>query len=102
MAAVGKLILATRLPNIMLAAYLILLSNDVSLNPGPTVNLPADMKGLRVFDLNICSLRNKMDELRLFSDEHQPHVLSFNETWLDDSFLDDKITLEGLQETRPF
>lgn len=56
-----KLINAMKLLNMALAANLILLSNDVSLNPGPTQPSPSLMKGLRLFHLNICSLRNKMD-----------------------------------------
>ena len=90
-----KLINATKLLNMALAANLILLSNDVSLNPGPTQPSPSLMKGLRLFHLNICSLRNKMDELRLFCDEHKPHIVTVNETWLDDSFTDAEITLPG-------
>jgi exonuclease III len=90
-----KVATATRLLNMALAANLILLSNDISLNPGPSTNFPANMKGLRVFHLNICSLRNKLDELRLFCDKYQPHVLSLNETWLDNSFMDNEISLPG-------
>lgn len=95
-----KVILITRLLNIPLAANLILLSNDVSLNPGPTSSLPADLKGLRLCHLNICSLRNKLDEVRLFCDTHKPHVLSLNETWLDDCFSDLEISLPGYQLMR--
>ena len=91
-----------RLLNLTLAANLILPSNDVSLNPGPgaSCNVPADMKGLRVCHLNICSLRNKLDELRLFCDRYQPHVLSLNETWLDNFFTDNEISLPGYNMMR--
>ena len=80
-----------------LAANLIIFANDVSLNPGPGSPLPSEMKGLRVFHLNIRSLRNKMDELQLFCDGNKPHVLSLNETWLDDSFSDSELCLPGYQ-----
>ncbi|PFX14361.1 hypothetical protein AWC38_SpisGene21486 [Stylophora pistillata] len=95
-----KLINATKLLTMALAANLILLSNDVSLNPGPTQPSPSLMKGLRLLHLNICSLRNKMDELRLFCDEHKPHIVTINETWLDDSFTDAEIALPGYNVMR--
>ena len=69
MAPTSKLVLAAKLLNITLAANLVLLANDVSSNPGPATSLPFEAKGLRAFHINICSLRNKMDELRLFCDK---------------------------------
>ena len=51
------------------------------------------MKGLRIYHLNIHSLSNKLDELRLFCNEYKPHVLSLNETWLDENILDDELHL---------
>ena len=89
-----KLEMAIRLINIGLMANLILLSKDVSLNPGPAGILPRT-KGLRLFHLNISSIKNKLDELRLFCDEHKPHVLSLNETWLDNSILDSELAIPG-------
>ena len=41
-----------------------------------------------------------MDEVRLFCDKHKPHVLSVNETWLDDSFLDDEVSFPGYNLTK--
>ena len=90
-----KTVLFARLVNVTLAANLIVLSNDVSPNPGPTRNLPAGTKGLRLFHLNIRSLRYNMDELRLFCNQHKPHVLAISETWLDDSFVDEEVSLQG-------
>ena len=72
MAASLNFVLTTRLINVTLAANLILLANDISLNRGPAYST----KGLRIYHLNIHSLRNKLDELRLFYNEHKPHVLS--------------------------
>ena len=86
MAPTLKLVLAAKLLNITLAANLVLLANDA--------------KGLRAFHINIRSLRNKMDELRLFCDKFKPHVLSLNETWLDDSFSDVELSLPGYQLMR--
>ena len=53
------------------------------------------MKGLRIYHLNIHSLRNQLDELRLFCNEYKPQVLSLNETWLDENILDDELHLTG-------
>ena len=60
-----KLINAMKLLNMALAANLILLSNDVSLNPGPTQPLPSLMKGLRLFHLNICSKQTITEPTRI-------------------------------------
>ena len=100
MAPTKKLVLAAKLLNITLTASLVLLANDVSANPGPGPSQPLKMKGLRILHINICSLRNKLTELRLFCDKHRPHVLSLNETWLDDSFLDSELYLPGYQLLR--
>ena len=43
---------------------------------------------------------NKMDELRLFCNEHKPHVLSINESWLDESFSDEEIRISGFNVIR--
>ena len=90
-----KAVVVIRLLNMTLAANLILLWNDISLNPGPSTNSPATMKGLCVFHLNICSLRNKQDELRLFCNKYKPHVLSLKETWLNGIIAYGEISLPG-------
>ena len=51
MAASFKFVPATWLINVTLAANLILLANDVSLNPGPGSAPPATMKGLQIYHL---------------------------------------------------
>lgn len=66
----------------------------------PRTSQPLKVKGLRIFHINICSLKNKVSELRLFCDKHRPHVLSLNETWLDDSFLDSELYLPVYQLLR--
>ena len=96
-----KLTRFLHLINTVLAANLLLLANDIELNPGPgPLHQPKVSKGLRFFHLNICSQSNKMDELRLFCNEHKPHVLSINESWLDDSFSDEEIRLSGFNLMR--
>ena len=81
MAASLKFVLAAWLINVTLAANLILLANDVqvSLNPGPGSATPASTIGLLIYHLNIHSLHNKLDELRLFYNEYKLHILSLNE-----------------------
>ena len=93
MAATFKFVPATWLINVTLPANLILLANDVSLNPGPGSAPPAGMKGLRIYHLNIHSLCNKLDELRLFCNEYKPYILLLNETWLDENISDDELHL---------
>ena len=97
MAASLKFVLAAWLINITLGANLILLANDVhvSLNPGPGSATPASTIGLRIYHLNIHSLHNKLDELRLFCNEYKLHILSLNETWLDENISDDELHLNG-------
>ena len=59
-----KYVLIIRLLNSSLAASLILLCNDVDQNSGPDQVNISRMKGLRIIHLNVCSLRNKMAEIR--------------------------------------
>ena len=51
--------------NTTLFISLIQLSNDVSPNPAPQSGNISVPKGIRIHHLNICSLQNKMDEIRL-------------------------------------
>ena len=61
--ASSKPVTVMKFLNIMLAVNLVLLANDVPQNPGPVSQMPSKMKDLRVFHLNIRSLRNEMVEL---------------------------------------
>ena len=72
MAPATKLVLATKLLNLILAASLVLLGKDFSPNPGPGPSQPLKEKGLRIFHINICSLRNKLTELRLIASRPFP------------------------------
>ena len=87
-----------------LCLYLLLISGNVERNPGPrppTRIFQQDgfklstTKGLRICDLNVRSLVNKIDEMRVFCESHMPHVLCLNETWLDSSINDGEIQLDG-------
>ena len=90
-----KALMLLGLVNITLAVELMLLSNDVSTNPGPQCNHTVAPKGFRICHLNICSRRDKVDELRLFCERHKPHILALNETWLDASFDNGELLIPG-------
>ena len=64
--------------------FILLLSGDVEVNPGPTFENVLD-----IIYLNIRSIRNK----RLFTFTHDFDIACFTETHLDNSFSDDDITL---------
>ena len=53
------------------------------------------MKGLNVCFLNIRGLFKHLDELRLFSDEHSPHLICLNKTKLDSDVVDNELRPEG-------
>ena len=80
-----------------LALALIALSGDVEPNPGFLSLDDIKMtRGLKVAHLNIRSLRNKIDSLRLEGlDSKTIDVLTLSETWLDDSIHDSEISLPG-------
>ena len=86
-------LLVTRLVNVTLGAHLFLLANNVSLNPGPASAPSYKVKCLKIYHLNIHSLCNKMDELRLFCNEYKTHVLCLNETWLDENISYEELRL---------
>ena len=64
------------------------MSGDVEVNPGPTFE-----NALDIIHLNIRSIRNKLDYLNTFI--HDFDIACFTETHLDNSILDDDITLDG-------
>ena len=47
------------------------------------------------FCLNINSLTRHLDEIRIFIEDKQPHILCLNETKIDDSISDNDIEIEG-------
>ena len=69
-----------------LCLSLLLSSDNVERNPGPeSISQNGNfklstVKGLRICHLNVRSLVNKIDEIRVFCEIHLPHVLSLNET----------------------
>ena len=78
---------------------LLLSSGDVERNPGPTQARNDTMvnsnKVLRICHLNIRSLINKMEEIKIFWQDYKPHIICLNETWLDSSITDGEIWIDG-------
>ena len=80
-----------------LALALIALAGDVELNPGyRSLEDVRSSRGLRIAHLNIRSLRNKLDSLRLEGlDNRTIDILTLSETWLDDCYEDSHVTIPG-------
>ena len=74
--------------------FLILLSADVSLNPGPSQYLPDNddkfeafrKRGLHFLHINVNSLLSKTDELRDVAGHTKPAMLWITESKLDSCF----------------
>ena len=79
---------------------ILLLSCDISLNPGPATlkNHSWDIfkkRGLHIIHLNINSLLPKIDEIRHIAKSSNFSVIGLSETKLDDSVFDAEINIEG-------
>ena len=88
------------LQNVSISWFLIALSNDVSVNPGPELCSPLHhpspkARGLSICHLNVRSLLHKMDSLRLLMLDKPYHVITLSETWLNSSILDFELDLPG-------
>ena len=88
---------------------LLLLSGDISLNPGPFHNLqPLDQnewnifkhRGLHFLHLSINSLLPKIDELRHIARLTNAAVIGISKSKLDDSVLTSEIQIEGFDLLR--
>ena len=55
------------------------------------------MKGLKVVFLNIDRLYDQLDELRMFANEHSPHIICLNETKLHQDTQDKLLAINGFQ-----
>ena len=58
-----------------------------------SIKLPK--KGLKVAHLNICSLKNKVIELRKIMSENDLHIVAISETHLDDSIDNTEVSIQG-------
>ena len=93
----------TLMLNSTYAMMMICLSNDVSLNPGPTVtqstNLPT-IRGFKISHLNVRSITHKMDSIRLLLKDNTLDIFTVSETWLSPKVTDAEITIPGYSVVR--
>ena len=83
--------------------FLILLSGDVSLNPGPSQYPPYNddkfepfrKRGLHFLQINVNSLLSKIDELRDVVGHTKPAILGITESKLDSSVSDQEVNISG-------
>ena len=83
--------------------FLILLSGDLSLNPGPNQNLhdikdkfePFRKRGLHFLHVNVNSLLSKIDELKDIVGHTKPAILGITESKLDGSVTNQEVNISG-------
>ena len=84
--------------------FLLLLSGDVSVNPGPVqispavnVNIwePLNKKGLHSLHININSLLPKIDELKCIANKTKASIIGITESKLDHTVPDLEVNLSG-------
>ena len=76
------------------ASLVILLSGDVSPNPGWS-NSTLLKSGLKIGHLNVRSLPKHLDELKIMLLENPFDIFCLNETWLNSSWRDAELTIDG-------
>ena len=90
-------------------SLILILSGDISLNPGPVYNHhPPNLKewdkfkikGLHLLHLNVSSLLPKIDELRYIAKLSNAAVIGITESKLDDCILDSEIQIDNYQILR--
>ena len=81
---------------------LLLLSGDISLNPGPTPNSvsqsfwkPFENKGLHFLHLNINSILPKLDELKTIAGNTKAAIIGITESKVDNSISDSEVEIPG-------
>ncbi|CAB3999980.1 Hypothetical predicted protein [Paramuricea clavata] len=79
----------------MVASSLVLLSGDVSLNPGPYADDLPKARGFKVAHLNVRSLVNKLDDISHLVRSKSFDIFSVSETWLNPTILDTEIDIPG-------
>ena len=83
---------------------ILILSGDISLNPGPVYNhhtpnlkewVLFKIKGLYIFHLNVNSIPPKIDELRHIAKLSNAAVIGITESQLDNCILDSEIQIDN-------
>jgi len=83
--------------------FLILLSGDISLNPGPSQYVhngdkkfePFHKRGLHFLHINVNSLLSKIDELRHIANRTNLAILGITESKLDNSVPNEEVNING-------
>ena len=57
-------------------------------------------KGFKIAHLNVCSLRHKVDHVRILLNENDIDILCLTETWLDRNINDSDIKIDGYKISR--
>jgi hypothetical protein len=65
-----------------------------------TTKLNLSLKDLKIAHLNICSLRNKIDELKYLQETCQFDIIAITESHLDAAVVNTKIAIDGLKLVR--
>ncbi len=84
----------------LLSCVVLMLSGDISTNPGPDDNIQDHFqcfkkKGLHLLHLNTRSLLNKVDEVHALAVSTNAAVLGVSETWLDETITDAEVNITG-------
>ena len=90
--------------------FLILVSGDISLNPGPNQDLhdienkfePFRKRGLHFLHINVNSLLSKIDELRDMVGHTKPAILGITESKLDGSVTNQEVNISGYSILRNY
>ena len=89
--------------------FLLLLSGDVSLNPGPvqrspdinsTIWQPLNKKGLHFLHINLNSLLSKKDEIRSIANKTKAAIIEITESKLDHTVPDSEVNFPGYDNLR--
>ena len=84
----------------LLIFLLLVMANDIELNPGPLIStdhntIPHSVKGLKLCHLNVRSIHNKLDQLSIELGDFD--VISISESWLDNTVDNCLLHIEGFQ-----
>ena len=79
----------------MVASSLVLLSGDMSINPGPYADDLPKARGFKVAHLNVRNLVNKLDDIGHLVRSKSFDILSVSETWLNLTISGNEVCLPG-------
>ena len=96
----SQLVVVYRLAfNVYISTLLIIISNDVAINPGPhSVNLTQQLpntRRLKISHLNIRSMYPKLDSIRLLLKDQSFDIFTISETWLNPTITRQELLIPG-------